>query len=191
MDAPGDAIPRFVSRMFDAPALKRLTALQREEQALQFFRQNGPQLQPLLASMGIGGAPNWQETVAQLVREARSLADSMLEKEISRAADERVLYIFLPALGTSRPPSATVHEEIKQLCRRSANHPVARLALAGSLSAVLSDVTDKYISHIWERRKYTFMEVARVQRLTMKAEEGADLLRLALLVRPAAYLHVV
>jgi len=189
MDAPGDAITRLVSRMFEAPALRRLTALQKEEQALQFFKQNGAQLQPVLASVGIGGAG--RDTVAQLVREARSLADAMLEREISRAADECLQYIFVPALGTSRVPPAASREEIKQLCRRSATHPVARMALAGSLSAVLSDITDKYIPHIWERRKYTFMEVARVQRLTLKAEECADLLRLTLLVRPAAYLHVV
>ena len=53
MDAHSDAIPRFVSRMFEAPALKALPALQKEEQALQFLKANGAQLQPLLASMGI------------------------------------------------------------------------------------------------------------------------------------------
>ncbi len=190
MDAQSDAIPRFVSRMFETPALRALPALQKEEQALQFLRQNGPQLQPMLASMGIAGTAGWQETVGRLVRAIRSLADRMLESEIQRAVDERLRFAFYPAVGTGRQPPAKAREELSALCRRNANHPVGRRALAGSLSAVLSDITDKYIPQIWERRKYTYVEVTRVQRLSLKPEECADLLRLTLLVRPAAYLHI-
>jgi hypothetical protein len=191
MDVRNDAIPKFISRMFDTPALRALPALQKEEQALQFLRQNGPQLKPLLASMGIAGGVGWQETIAQLVQEIRSLSDTMLENEVSRAVEERLQFLFHPSLGTSRQPPARAREEIAAMCRRCANHPVARRALAGSLAAVLSDVTDKYISQIWERRKYAYVEVTRVQRLGLKADECADLLRLTLLIRPAAYLHVV
>ncbi len=69
MDAHSDAIPRFVSRMFEAPALKALPALQKEEQALQFLKVNGAQLQPLLASMGIAASAGWHETTARLARD--------------------------------------------------------------------------------------------------------------------------
>ena len=80
MDVRNDPIPRFISRMFETPALRALPALQKEEQALQFLRQNSLQLQPLLASMGIAAAAGWQETIERLVREIRSLADGMLER---------------------------------------------------------------------------------------------------------------
>lgn len=191
MDAQSDAIPRFISRMFETPALKALPALQKEEQALQFLKQNGPQLQPLLASMGIAATADWQETVGGLVREIRSLADRMLENEIQRAIDVRLQFSFYPALSSGRQPPPKVREELGALCRRIANHPVGRRALSGSLSAALSDITDKYIPQIWERRKYIYVEVTRVQRLSLKAEECADLLRFTLLIRPAAYLHAM
>ena len=35
------------------PALRQLAALQKEEQALQFLRVSGPQLQPVFASLGL------------------------------------------------------------------------------------------------------------------------------------------
>ena len=174
----------------ETPALRSLSALQREEQTLQFLRQNGPQLQPLLSSMGVPAAADWKETVAHFVREIRSLADRLLDDEIRRAIDQRLQFSFYPALGTGRQPPATAREELGALCRRITNHPVGRKSLSGSLSAVLSDLTDKYIPQIWERRKYTYVEVTRVQRLSLKAEECADLLRLTLLLRPAAYLPV-
>lgn len=110
---------------------------------------------------------------------------------VFRAVEERLQFAFYPALGTNRQPPSRSREEIAALCRRSANHPVSRRALSGSLSAVLADVTDKYIPRIWERRKYTYVEVTKVQRLSLTAQECADLLRFALLVRPAAYLHVM
>ena len=190
MESPGSALARFVSRMFEAPALRALSALQREEQALQFLKLNGPQLQPVMASLGAPATAGWKESVATLAREIRTLADQLLEGEISRAIDQRLQFSFYPALGTSRHPPAKAKEELAALCRRIANHPLGRRALSGSLSAVLSDLTDKYIPQIWERRKYIHVEVTRVQRLNLKADECSDLLRLALLVRPAAYLHV-
>jgi hypothetical protein len=191
MDVRNDPIPRFISRMFETPALRTLPALQKEEQALQFLRQNGPQLQPILASMGIATGAGWQGTVERLAREIKSLSDGMLEREIFRAVEERLHFAFYPALEASRQPPSASREEIVALCRRSANHPVSRRALSGSLSAVLADLTDKYIPQIWERRKYTYVEITKVQRLSLNAQECADLLRFVLLVRPAAYLHVM
>ena len=99
-------------------------------------------------------------------------------------------FLSIPPWAPSRHPPAKAKEELAALCRRIANHPLGRRALSGSLCAVLSDLTDKYIPPIWERRKYIHVEVTRVQRLNLKADECSDLLRLALLVRPAAYLHV-
>lgn len=185
MDGRSDAIARFVSRMFETPALRALPSLQREEQALQFLKVNGAQLQPLLASMGIAASAGWDETAASLAREIRSLADKALESEIFRAVEERLQFSF------SKQPPAISREELRALCQRSATHPVARRALAGSLSAVLSDITEKYIPQIWDRRRYTYVELTRIQRLRLNARECADLLRFTLLIRPAAYLHVM
>jgi len=190
MDSRSDPVPRFVSRMFETPALRALPALQKEEQALQFLRQNGPQLQPLLASVGIAANGGWQETIAALVGEIRSLANGMLETEISQAVQERLHFLFYTSLGASKMPPSSSRQEIAALCRRCANHTVSRRALAGSLSAVLAGIPEKYIPQIWDRRKYSYVEITVVQRLSLKAEECVDLVRFALLVRPAAYLHV-
>ena len=185
MDARSDSIPRFISRMFDAPGLRSLSALQKEEQALQFLRQNRAQLQPLLASLGIASAGGWQQTVSGFVQEIRSLADDLLEREIHQAVEERL------ELSNNQQRATKVRAEIAAICRRNANHPVCRRALAGSISVVLSDLPDKYVSQFWERRKYSYVELTRVQRLNLKPEECADLLRLCLLIRPAAYLHIM
>ena len=190
MAARSQALPSFVSRMFEMPGLRALSALQKEEQALRFLRTNEQQLQPLLASMGLASPAGWRETVEALTQEMRAYADRLLEAEFARAIEGRLTFAFSPALAGGRQPPEKAREELTAMIHRVANHPVGRRALTGSLSAVLSDLTDKYIPLIWERRKYSYVEVTRVQRLGLKAEECADLLRLLLLVRPAAYLHV-
>lgn len=190
MDARSQALPSFISRIFEMPGLRGLSALQKEEQALRFLRTNGQQLQPLLASMGLASAAGWRETVEALAQEMKAYADRLLEAEIARAIDQRLTFAFYPPLTGGRQPSAKGREELATVIHRVANHPVSRRALTGSLSAVLSDLTDKYIPLVWERRKYIHVEVTRVQRLGLSSEECSDLLRFLLLVRPAAYLHV-
>ena len=74
------------------------------------------------------------------------------------------------------------------LFRKVAAHPVSRAALAGSLAAARSDLIDKYIPLAWENKKYLYVEVSRVQRLSLPTPEITSLLRLLVMLRPAAYL---
>lgn len=189
VDSSSETTARFVARMFEMPALRSLPALQREEQALQFLRANGQQLQPLLASMGLGSASDWRAAADALSREMKAYADKLLEAELARAVDRRISLAFYPVLAGGRQTPPSVREDLAALCRKMSAHPVARRALSGSLAAVLSDLTDKYIPPAWESRKYIYGEVTRVQRLGLDAEQCSDLLRVLMLLRPAAYLQ--
>ena len=95
-----------------------------------------------------------------------------------------------PALAGGRQPPPRAREELHALFQRLAARPVSRAALSGSLAAARSELTDKYIPQAFERRKYIAVEVSRVQRLSLSAPDLADLLRFALMLRPAAYLSI-
>ncbi len=190
VDTVADPVSRFAMRLMEAPALRSLPALQKEEQALTVLRANGPQLAPVFASLGLDVSRGWREPVALVARAIRAAADRMTEGEVSELVSSRIAMSFFPALAGGRTAPARAREELQGLVTRAARHPVARSALAGSLAAVHSDITDKYIPHVLERKKYVYVEVSRVQRLGLPADQLADLLRFLLLVRPAAYLFV-
>jgi hypothetical protein len=190
VDAPSDSLARFVSRLLEMPALRQLTALQKEEQALQFVRASGPQLQPVFASLALDLSAGWQHAAATVARAVRSEVDRLLGIEIASLMSTRLALSFYPALtgGRQAPPGA--RKELVALFQRLASQPGSRGALAGSLAAARSDLTDKYISRAWERKKYIYFEVTRVERLALPPAEIGDLLRFALMIRPAAYLYM-
>ena len=172
------------------PAVRQLTALQKEEQALQFLRASGPQLQPVFTALGLDLSQGWQKAAARVAQSVRAEVDRLLGSELAALMNSRLTLSFFPALAGGRQPPASARQELLALFQRMAAQPVSRSALAGSLAATRSDLTDKYISRAWERKKYIYVEVTRVQRLSLPPAELGDLLRFALSIRPAAYLFM-
>jgi hypothetical protein len=190
VESRGDSLARFVSRLLEMPALRQLAALQKEEQALQFLRNSGPQLQAVFASLGLDLSAGWREAAAAVAQAVKAEADRLLRTEFASLIDTRLSLSFFPALAGGVQAPARAREELLALFQRTAGQPVSRSALAGSLAAAKSDLTDKYISQAWERKKYTYVEVTRVQRLSLPPAQLADLVRFSLMVRPAAYLYM-
>jgi hypothetical protein len=188
--ASPESIARFASRLLDTPALRQLPAPQKEEQALQFLRSNGPQMGSIFASLGLDVSRGWQEPAAQVAHAIRAESDRGLAALLDDLATTRIGFSFYPALagGRQAPPSA--RGELRALLQRTAAHPIARSALGGSMSAARSDLIDKYIPQAWERKKYVYVEITRVQRLNLQPAAVVDLTRFALAVRPAAYLFI-
>lgn len=190
VESRSDSLAPFVSRLLEMPALRQLAALQKEEQALLFLRNSGPQLQAVFASLGLDVSAGWREAAATVARAVRTEVDRLLRTEIASLIDTRLSLSFFPALAGGVQAPARAREELFALSQRLASQPVSRSALAGSLAATRSDLTDKYISQAWERKKYTYVEVTRVQRLSLPPTQLADLVRFSLMVRPAAYLFM-
>jgi hypothetical protein len=190
VEAPGDPLSRFISRLFDTPALRQLPALQKEEQALHFVNQNGVQLGPVFASLGLDMTRGWKEPAAQVARAVRAEAERLLGAELAVLVSSRLTLSFYPVLSGGRQVPPRARQELQALFQKTAGRPASRSALAGSLAAARSDITDKYIPLAWDHKKYLYVEVSRVQRLNLPAADLADLVRFVLMVRPAAYLHV-
>jgi hypothetical protein len=185
-----DPVSRFASRLLETPALRQLSALQKEEQALNVLRTNGPQLLPVFTSLGLDVSRGWREPAALVSRAVRAETDALMAAEVSDLLSTRLSLSFFPALTGGRQAPDSAREELRSLISRAAAHPIARNALSGSLVIVRSGIIDKYIPPAWERKKYIYVEVSRVQRLALSPVDLADLLRFVVLVRPAAYLFV-
>ena len=185
-----EPVSRFAMRLMEAPALRALPALQKEEQAVNVLRSNGPQLIPVFTSLGMEVGHGWREPAALVSRAIRAAADRMMEAEISELLSSRLELSFFPALSGGRRAPERAREELRGLISRAARHPVARSALSGSIAAARSDIIDKYIPQAFERKKYVYVEVSRVQRLTLAPAQLCDLVRFIVLARPAGYLFL-
>jgi hypothetical protein len=185
-----DPVSRFASRLLDAPAIRLLSALQREEQAVNALANSGPQLLPVFTSLGLDVSRGWRDAAALVSRAIRVEADAVMAREVAELLSARLSLSFFPALAGGRQAPQNAREELRALIDRAAAHPVARNALSGSLVIVRSAIIEKYIPQAWERKKYIYVEVSRVQRLALSPADVTDLVRFIVLVRPAAYLFV-
>lgn len=185
-----EPIERFAARLLETPGLRRLPALQKEEQALQFLKTNGARIQPVFASLGLDVTRGWKEPAAVIARSVRQEVDRLLVKEIEALVGSRCTLAFFPGIAGGRQAPSHGREELAALVKRIAAHPVARGMLCGAIAAAESDLTDRYIPEAWERKKYIYGEITRVQRLNLPPAELGELVRFILLVRSAAYLHV-
>jgi len=190
VETRAEQIERFAARLLETPGLRQLPALQKEEQAVQFLKTNGPRIQPVFASLGLDVTRGWKEPAAIIARAVRVEADRQLGKEIASFIGSRCTLSFYPGVAGGRQPPSRAREELVALIQRMASHAVARGMLSGALAAAESDLTDRYISEGWERKKYLYSEITRVQRLNLPAAELAELVRFILIVRSAPYLHV-
>ncbi|MGA2976383.1 MAG: hypothetical protein ABSF77_13820 [Spirochaetia bacterium] len=190
MESPSDSIARFATRLLETPNLRQLSALQKEEQALQFLRANGQQLLPVFASLGLDVSRGWREPAALIARALRSESDRLMEGELAAFFSSRLGLSFFPALAGGRQAPGRTRDELRILLQRVSRHPIARGALAGSFPAAQSDLADRYIPQAYERKKFIYVEITRVQRLGLSPAELVDLVRLTLLLRPAAYLFI-
>jgi hypothetical protein len=190
VDTATDPVARFAIRLLDTPALRSLVSLQKEEQAMNVLRTSGPGLVAVFTSLGLDVSRGWREPASMVSRAIRAATDRALDSEIAEVVSARLELSFLPGLTSGRPTPAGAKEELRSLIGRTAGHPVARSALSGSLAVARSDIIEKYIPQAFERKKYLYMEINRVQRLSLPPGEVADLLRFVLLMRPAAYLFV-
>lgn len=188
VDASADPLARFAARLLETPALRPLPALKKEDQALQFLVANGPQLQPVLGSLGLDMSRGWQGAAEAVARAVRAEASRRLQEELSALARTRLTLSFFPVLGGGRPAPAGARDELASFFGRLPQHPISRGALAGSMAVALPDIIERYIMEAWERKKYIYVEVTRVQRLSITAVDMAELLRFVVMVRPAAYL---
>ena len=190
VEASPESIAHFASRMLDTPALRQLPALQKEAQALQFLQANGPQLRTIFASLGLDASRGWQEPAAQVARAIKAESARSLAADLDALVESRIGFSFYTALAGGRPAPTSARGELRSLLQRAAMHPIARAALAGSVSAARADLIDKYIPQAWERKKYVYVEITRVQRLALAPSAVVDLARFALVMRPAAYLFI-
>ncbi len=188
VDAPADPLTRFASRLLETPALRPLPALKKEAQALQFLAASGSQLQPVFASLGLDMSRGWLGAAEAVSRAVKSEAARRLDAELTLLARTRLALSFYAPLAGGREAPPRAREELLAFFRRLAQHPVSRAALEGSMAAALPNLVDRYVAGAWERKKYIYGEITRVQRLNLAPGQVTELLRFLVMVRPGAYL---
>ncbi|MEX2444710.1 MAG: hypothetical protein WD492_13975 [Alkalispirochaeta sp.] len=188
MNSESEKADAFVGRLLQNPALNGFSALQQEEQIVQFLHGNAAQLAPTLSSSQFFPGKNWNQIFALLVSRLTEAINRTLFADLQRILTENVDYTFVELLGQQRVNTDAIPRELLQLMKKLLEKQEARRAFTGPFTALHFGLADQYVNEIFSRKSYIHFELTKVQRLRMGKEEVQNFLQISLLLKPSVFL---
>jgi hypothetical protein len=182
----------FVSRLLSNPTLQVFTALQREEQVLQFLQVNARQLYPTLCTPNFFPGKSWEQIFTLLVRVLFKITDRTFLPELRSEIADKTDLAFISFLRQQNWPADKVKEELDNFIETILINPLVRRDYTGVYGAIKYKVAEKYIEEVFRRSSsYVHFELTKVQRLKMSKEEIKHLVRVSLVLKPAIHVYTV
>jgi len=179
----------FVMRLLSNSALHPFTALQKEEQILQFLRANARQLYPTLSSAAFFSGKDWNSIYSLLLESLFGLIDTVLYKDLNRLLSEQLRFAFFASIDSRDVKEQVIREQLLSFLSEMLRKPDARRDFTGPYTALLHGIADKYLNEVYTRKSYVHFELTKVQRLRIGREEVRNFVEVTLLLKPS--LHVM
>lgn len=179
----------FIARLLQNPALNGFSALQQEEQIIQFLHANAAQLAPTLSSGQFFPGKNWNQIFSILVSSLYQTINTSLDGELDRIAS-RLNFTFIQLMQQTRLDQEKTTAQVRAYLAKLKDKPEARRELTGPFTAVRAGIVQRYLEEIFHRKTYIHFELTKVQRLRLGVEEVRHFLDLNLLLKPAVYLYI-
>jgi len=175
----------FVVRLWENPSLLGLSPLQKEEQLCQFLEANSAVLEPTLSSPAFFPKLSWPRILGLLKLALTEISDGMLPSLISETLENSMKFTFVEHMLRKNVRVESAKSQLAGFLKQMSGKSNSRQELTGPLMGVGSGLIDKYVEKFFSRQKYVNFELRKVQRLKLGTDEIADMIKAAMLVRPA------
>lgn len=178
---------QFLSRLMQNPSLNGFSALQREDQLLQFFIVNEEKLKPTLSSPAYFNGWSWPDINKIMTDTLYDITNREILPQIESEIFDRTNYAYVSFMKLP-PPSEDMKKQLMAVIKKLLMVPAGRQSMAGPLSALRTGMLKRYVMLGFERQKYINFELTKVQRLRMPQEEIYHLLKTTMLIKPLTVL---
>jgi len=178
---------QFLNRLMQNPSLEGFSALQREDQLLQFFIINAEKLKPTLSSPAFFNGWSWSDINKIMTDTLYDITNREILPQIESEIFDRTSYAYVSFMKLP-PPSDSAKRQLFEVLKKLLTLPAGRQSLAGPLTALKSGSLKRYVMLGYERQKYIHFELTKVQRLRMPQEEIYHLLKTTLFIQPLTIL---
>jgi len=178
----------FILRLLGNPALQGLTALQKEEQIIQFLAKNSRQLYPTLSSDQFFQGKNWEQIWKILTAALFEEIDKSLHPTLKNLITDKIELSFIPFLRQQSTGYEKIKEDLYSFIIKLLQKQEARRAFTGPFSALVFNFADRYIDQSFARKEYVHFELTKVQKLKMSKEEMKNMIAVSILLNPAVHL---
>jgi hypothetical protein len=185
MGAEQDKAAAFIGRLWDNPALSGLSPLQKEDQLQQFLDVNAGNLKTTLTSPAFFPGIPWT-AIQGLLRDALALyTNGMLHPLYDELLEKKMDFSFVQHLSHRTSTPSAVKNQLAQFLKTLSGRRNSRKELSGPVAGLDTGMLDRYMEKIFSRQKYISFELRKVQRLRISPNEIGDLVKAAMLIRPA------
>lgn len=188
MNSESEKAEAFVGRLLQNPALNGFSALQQEEQIIQFLHVNAAQLAPTLSSGQFFPGKNWNQIFSLLVEALTRIIDRELFADLERILTERMDFTFVQLLRQQHAAGDQIAQQILALLKKLLQKNEARRAFTGPYTALHFNLVDRYMEEVFSRKTYIHFELTKVQRLRMGKEEVRHMIDTTLMLKPSVFL---
>ena len=180
---------QFLSRLMQNPTMKGFSALQREDQLMQFFAINGEKLKPTLSSPAYFSGWSWQDINKIMMDTLFDMTNREILPQIQSEIFDRTSYSYISFMKLPAPTDS-MKRQLMNVVKKVLEHPQGRQEMTGPLIALRTGILKKYIMLIFDRQKYVHFELTRAQRLRMSQEEVYNLIKTSLILKPLTVLFM-
>jgi len=184
MGTEQDKAAAFASRLWENPSLSGLSPLQKEEQIYQFLETNSAVLEPTLSSHTFFPKLPWPHILVLLKDALTEISDKTLLSLIDETLGKNMNFTFVQRMPGENARIESAKSQLTDFVKRMSEKPNSRREMTGPLMGVGSGLVDRYMEKIFSRQRYVSFELRKVQRLKISADEIADMIKAAMLIRP-------
>ena len=175
----------FVVRLWGNPSLLGLSPLQKEEQLCQFLEANSAVLEPTLRSPAFFPKLPWPRILVLLEIALTEISNETLPSLINETLENSMRFTFIEHMLREEVRVKSAKYQLEDFLKQMLGKPNSRKELTGPLMGVGSGLVDRYVEKIFSRQRYVSFELRKVQRLKISTDEIADMIKAAMLIRPA------
>ena len=179
----------FVNHLYDNPALRHYTPLQREEQIIHFLDKNAHTLAPTLGSPNFFPGLSWEQIAGALLNTLQEKIDALFLTDIRNVITHSINYSFLQGLGAIGVNYDVVQQQLEEAITKVLQVPYARRLLNGCYNAVRYNMPSRYISVAYIRKSYIYFEFTKVQKIQLSPDQLSDLIKVTVLLVPLIWLN--
>ena len=178
---------QFLGRLMQNPSLGGFTALQKEDQLLQFFDINADKLRPTLSSPAYFNGWQWPDIYKIMIGSLYDITNKEILPQIESEIFDRTNYAYISFMKLPVPPDSA-KRQLYEMVKKLLQVPAGRRSFAGTLTAMRTGYLKRYVMLGFERQKYVHFELTKVQRLRMPQEEIYHLIKTTMFIRPLTVL---
>ncbi|MCX8057953.1 MAG: hypothetical protein N3A58_00880 [Spirochaetes bacterium] len=184
-----EKIDNFINNIYNLPQIKNNSSIDKEIQIIKFLKTNAENLRKKFKEPRFFPDEDYKSIITYILYKIDDDLKNKLLNELNFYIDNFINFGILPKI-ISYSGYLNIEEfkvKLKNIIKTIVDNPNSRINFKGVYYLLIKEKLKNYLSSIFEKRKFIFNELVRVQRNNLDYEEYLNYLIFVCLVKNFIY----